>query len=422
MDDSIKFTGLPNPCGVGEYGVKENAKKLLRFLYFHQQLMLIGCGQLPARADWELKQGIGRHAYEDGMAASALRIRITELRTPAHSLGKLSDPLMELFFDELIHVRSDLEFSVLIYGFVKPELLRIYRDYIRKTQQIVDHPTVRMLRPIIWDLEEQTAWGERMIAHLKAKESLDPDQEQYIDYLKDIVQTAGGFDANGDKSFVFPDRRRSHTPYVLPAKSIRDSSMGPSVSYRTGMGIPFDNPDQEALADMMRIRQEEMGAAETIAGVIYSQKGMDWEFYTDLARHLWDEIRHTMLGQAALEAEGYNWRSRPQFVSDYNFVFPKVPAVRYAWLSLGVEEKAMKRPGKVGEYEFCRDVVKHPLMTLFQDYDWADEVVHAQLGRKWTPAMFDENLETIRGIALPLAAEKLDYQQQLKNSRDTNPK
>jgi len=40
-------------------------------------------------------------------------------------------------------------------------------------------------------------------------------------------------------------------------------------------------------------------------------------------------------------------------------------------------------PGKRQEYEFCRDKAQHPLMALYQDYDWADEVIHSHFGQEW---------------------------------------
>jgi hypothetical protein len=50
----------------------------------------------------------------------------------------------------------------------------------------------------------------------------------------------------------------------------------------------------------------------------------------------------------------------------------------------------MKYPvGKRGEWEFCRDAAKNPLLTTFQDFDWADEVLHVNLAKKqlvdWFP-------------------------------------
>ena len=32
--------------------------------------------------------------------------------------------------------------------------------------------------------------------------------------------------------------------------------------------------------------------------------------------------------------------------------------------------------------EFCRDAAAHALMTTFQDYDWADEVLHVNIAKR----------------------------------------
>jgi hypothetical protein len=401
MDTKIKFSGIDNPYETGKYSVADNAKKLLRYVYFHQKLTLIGCAHLAARADWELKHGIGRHLYEDAETATSLRKRVLELRTSKNQLGKSPDPAMELFFAELIHVNSDLEFATLIYGYIKPKLLQIYRKHVVETQQIVDQPTIRMFQQIIWDLEQQVAWGERMIIHLKAKESLSTEQERFIVYLLDIERAAGGFDGTGARALSYHEKNRSQVAYNLPANAVRDSSMGPCVNYRSVEDLVFETPEEEIIIGTMCIRQQEMVAAEMIAGVIYQQlDDMPWEFYAELARHVYDEIRHSMFGQSALEVEGYDWRSRPQYVGEYDLLLTKVPALRYALLSVGYEDWAMKRPGKVAEYERFRDVIKRPLLTQFQDYDWADEVIHASFGRKWAPLMLNEELEIVREMTV----------------------
>jgi len=400
MKSTLLYTGIKNPYELGKFGVQENAKRLLRYLYVHQELLFVQCAQLPSLRDWELKQGVSRHLYEDAEAATALRERIADLRTSAALLGKAPDPFLQLFFEELVHARTDLEFAEVVYGYLKPKLLDAYRAHARETQQIVDQPTIRMLRQMIWDLEQQVAWGAELLAHLRASAPQDEESRSFVAYLREIESLGGGVDAEGTKSKAYPDKRRSSAPYRMVENVVRDASMGPTVLQRASMGIEFDDPDRKLLVDMMRVRQEEMVACELIASVIYYQKNMPWEFYRDLARHLWDEARHCMFGQAALEQEGYDWRSRPQFAGDYDLIVPKMVEMRYAWLSIGIEDAQMKRPGKVAEYELCKDKAKHPLMTQFQDYDWADEVNHAAFGRKWTPEMFDEDLDTIREITV----------------------
>lgn len=401
MLKKTSYTGIARPYDLGEFSVDQAAKKMVRFAYFHKRLMFIAAGQMPALEDWDLKQGVGRHLYEDAEAVNELRTRALQLRLPNTLLDKTPDPFMELFFDELLHAANDLEYVCAIYEYVKPTLLQVYRDYCEKTQQIVDIPTIRHLHQIITDLEEQIAWGKNMVEEIKSRSwyqdaAVISAKDLFISNLRSIEQLGGRLSGQEPKSQTIPRRYRSMKPYVLPEKSRRNREMGDTVLYRTGMGLRTEDENLHLFVEMMRIRQEEMTAAEMLAGVIYSQKEMEWEFYYDLARHLWDEIRHSMFGQAALEKEGYDWRNRPQYTSAYDLLVPELASTRYAFLSIAIEDAGMKRPGKVGEFEFCRDTMKHPLMTQFQDYDWADEVNHARFGRKWTPQLLDENLETIR--------------------------
>ena len=80
-------------------------------------------------------------------------------------LAREPDQRLSLLLDELLHARTDEELLVGLYEIVKPALLEAEREYARTTQQIVDYPTVRLLRPIIADLEEQIAWGPARRAH-----------------------------------------------------------------------------------------------------------------------------------------------------------------------------------------------------------------------------------------------------------------
>ena len=134
---------------------------------------------------------------------------------------------------------------------------------------------------------------------------------------------------------------------------------------------------------MLGIRLSEINVAEGLAVVLCETPGMPWEFYHDLSRHLWDEVRHSMMGEAAIEATFGNARAIP--MRDYESVYcMEAPALeQYATLGLEIEGAQMKYPvGKRGEWVFCRDVAGHALMTTFQDYDWADEVLHVNIAKR----------------------------------------
>jgi hypothetical protein len=57
------------------------------------------------------------------------------------------------------------------------------------------------------------------------------------------------------------------------------------------------------------------------------------------------------------------------------------PIERHAVLYF-IEQGLMSKTGKRYEWEVGRES-GIPLMATIQDYDWADEVLHAAIGRKW---------------------------------------
>lgn len=394
------YAGILRPYDIGTYSVEMNSKLLRRYKYIHERLFRCGAGQLPARSHWHLKAALGKHLYEDAEAVGSLRARIVELRTSPLMLQKEPNVTLTLLFEELIQAQSDMELLVGVYRVIKPALLKAYTQHIANTQPLVDYPTIRLLKVLSSDLREQMEWGENMIQSLHSDgESLE-QADEFERRISEYLAAAGGITGEYGASIQVPARWRSGKTYELPKQAVRDAKrMGPPALGRTAIPNQSDDPIRLKLLDMMKSRQEEMAAVENVASVIYDQLHMPWEFYQDLARHLWDEVRHALFGQAAMEAEGIDWMALRQYVGGYDPLIDKLPAQRYALLSIGFEEKAMRRPGKIAEYEFCRDEAKHPLMERFQDYDWADEVTHAAFGRKWTPELFGEDLDYVRQVA-----------------------
>ena len=391
-DLGLHYAGISKPARLGEFGVEESAARLRRFEHVHRKLVFLEAGHLTQRALWELKAALGRHLYQDAEAVTALRGRIgDDLRQNARALERDPDQRLTLLLDELLHAGSDEELLVGLYEIVKPALLAAEQDYARTTQPIVDEPAIRLLRPIIADLEEQVAWGERAVRVVVDERRKRGEVDEFASRLRDYLRAAGGITGSEPETAPTAGRRwRSTAPFVVPTSTIRDERFPSTVLYRHG------SPDQEApddevrqrLVRKMRVRQEEMNVAELIAAVIWTKQDQPWELILDLARHEWDEMRHCLMGQAALEAEGIDWMAYPQFTGDYDLNATHLPDAQYAWLH-AIESALMSKTGKRAEYEFCRDEAKHPLLTQFQDFDWADEVKHVHVGREWAPEMYD---------------------------------
>jgi hypothetical protein len=102
-----------------------------------------------------------------------------------------------------------------------------------------------------------------------------------------------------------------------------------------------------------------------------------------MTRQLWDEARHAMMGEIGFLQAGIDWR---QFVR-INFTWSKAlnsqlkPLERHAVLYF-IEQGLMPKTGKRFEWEVGL-ASGDSFAALAQDFDWADEVLHARIGRDW---------------------------------------
>ncbi len=119
-----------------------------------------------------------------------------------------------------------------------------------------------------------------------------------------------------------------------------------------------------------------------MASIIHKTHCQPWGYYVDMSRQLWDEARHAMLGEVGFVALGVDW-SQARITHNWSLRLniECTPLERHAVLYF-IEQGLMTKTGK--RYEWEVGVASGlPLLGTIQDFDWADEVLHAQLGRQW---------------------------------------
>lgn len=378
------FMGIEHWNRVG-LSVADSAKRLHRLGFIDRQLMRIEAGHMPARPEYEVKGALGRMVWEDAHCCDQLRSRCRQLRMSVVAFDKCPDPALQRATDKTLESENTLALFTALFEVIKPAQIEAIRRYIETAQPLVDHPTIQLLRHQLIDRQAQVSWGISALAELAqaaTKEELALAARWRM-CIQGLLDAAGGVDGTQARVPFAGAKEVPSKPFALPDRSVRDSRFRHTpVKFHQ---LKFEDSVAGRFERMMYNRFFEMSPAEAVAYIHFSKEGMPWDFYYDTARHLWDEVRHSWFGEAILREKGYDITAAPLWTGWYDMtanLFEGDEA--YIHLTVAIEKAAMKYPpGKREDYEFCRDVAKEPLMTTFQDFDWADEVVHAGYGQKW---------------------------------------
>ena len=389
--------------------VETCAKRIGRFGFVSKQLMFVQAGKMSSVANWEFKAALSRQLWESALHWGLWRDRVSELRGHEHLIERYAEDKLNDFFQELLYSEGDAEFAVGLYGVILPAYRDALQSYIEDTNPLADYPTLRLVRHILLDLQEHIAFGASVLAVLAGAD--DETVTAWRRHLEGYLEAAGGVDGTRQEgpSFELP-APRSTGDFRIPLELARDHRFTTTIPKRN----PFsgDTVRDELLAKMW-VRSQEMTAAELCATVLFEWEDLPYEGYVDLARHCWDETRHTLFGQAALEGEGIPLTTLPSWVGYGGHTLSVPPAKRYSHLSIATEAGVMRHPGgKRGEWEWCKEQARHPLMTIYQDFDWADEVNHVHFGRRWIIRFFcNGDQAKARAMADETVAERRAYYQ-----------
>ena len=391
---AIPSLGIPELAGVATYddaarigfSVDENVRRLVRFHWIERRLMLMAVAHLPATPEWEVKCGLALHQWLDIGHADAFRRRITEMRNPTPRLDVAPDAALEAFLDELIRAEDTVELLAGLYAVGHPALAAAYRAHIERTNRLVDHPTVRVLKQALNDEDEMIAWGERALRALLRDPSARSRADQWIAHLRAYLEAAGGIegDAPSDPSRLPSPRAR--TPFVPDMHPRRDARFHGQYNFHFPPHQVYMMPDvpaDERNLALLCKRTLEMDVPEMMASFIIERADQPWQFYLDYSRQLWDEARHAMMGSVAFEARGVDWSQIPLNVSFGLRLNLHATALERQTMLFGIEQSLMpSETGKRSEKETA-EASGDTLSAHFHDYDWADEVLHAQIGRRW---------------------------------------
>lgn len=397
IDGYQSYRGLPTLAGLATIAeatrpglsVEAAVARLKRFHYFLVRLHQILTARITAEPIYELKVGFSHHAYLCSEHVQALRGRVGEMREPPLGLEAVPDPNLEIFFDEILAAPSTAELLVGIYEKALPALGAAIGKHIADTNPLTDAPTVRLARFARLEIADMIDFGSKSIACL-VDAPTRAAMQAWLALLDDCLAAAGGVDGTAPPSGHVVARRQSAKPYVYDPLPRRDERFQDLYNQGVNAESFLYNPEYPAQAKalmMLYKRLREVDVPEMMASIIHETRGKPWEYYRDMTRQLWDEARHAMMGEVGFVALGVDWtRARITYNWSLRLNTECTPMERHAVLYF-IEQGLMTRTGKRYEWEVGVDS-GIPLMATIQDYDWADEVLHAALGRRWYIPLF----------------------------------
>jgi hypothetical protein len=398
----VPSLGIPELAGVARYAdaarigftVDENVRRLLRYHWAERGLMTTMLAHLTSTPTWEVKCALALHQWQSALRIDGLRQRIAEMRSPVPPLDTPPDPALDGFVEELLRARGEVELVTGVYGVGLPALLRSYREHISRTNPLVDHPTRQMMRPALADVEEAIAWGSTALAALVGEDPAAAARaREWTAHLTQYLHAGGGI-SGAEASAVRADSPDAAGPLPAPRaaepfrpdfRPRRDARFAGQYNFEFPPHVVYNAPgvpaDERNLALLCK-RTLEMDVPEMMASFLVERTGEPWEFYRDYSRQLWDEARHAMMGTVAFEARGVDWSAIPLNVGFALRLNRHATPIDRQIMLFAIEQSLM--PSETGK-PFERRTAEEAgdaLSAHFHDYDWADEVLHAQIGRR----------------------------------------
>jgi len=227
------------------------------------------------------------------------------------------------------------------------ELASAYREFLAATDDLDDGPTERIVGQALADLEAERAWPTRR-----------------ADALPDVAPV---------------DARYAHHSFYWP------DTIVPGYPYGEGRALQV----RAAVSHL-----NEVWAVNTAGTILWAlAPELGWEWIRDAGRWTYDEARHMLMGKRRLEAWGLPPEKTP--LGGYIYAAWAGEDALYGLGMLGYFET--KNIGRKKERARAFHELGDTLSETDMEFDWADETLHAEYGRRWLKALLTARGEDPEG-------------------------
>ena len=387
MEESVA-KGLP---------VAESVARLKRIYWALKRLHNLFVSRITAIPIYELKMAFSLHAYYCIEHVGVFAARMREMRQPPYGLEISPDAYLDAFFDEIL-CAPNVEALVLgLYERGVPAVIQALEGFVDQANRVFDHPSYRICRLALVELRDLQEYGSRVARSLVSEEQRAA-LAGWLSRLNQMLAAAGSLDGTAAASGEAVDREFSLSPYVYDPVPKRDERFKDSYNMGVNAEAMIFDPHTDPRPKLIMLyfkRMREIDVPEMMSSILAEAGDKPWEYQRDMTRQLWDEARHAMLGEIGFFSLGIDWVKVPLNFTWSLQLNTKLTATERHAVLYTIEQGLM--PKKIGkEYEWKVAVATaDPLAAMIQDYDWADEILHARIGRSWLVPEIGSQVKTL---------------------------
>ncbi len=365
--------------------VMDSVSRLKRYHWTAKRLSLIFTSRITAMPVYELKMAFSLHAHYLAEHVECFFNRVREMRQPPYGMDKTPHPSLDILLDEVQNAPTTEALVLGLYKVIVPALTRGLRRHLEEDNKLFDHPTFRVCRMALLEFEEMEAYGQKAVTCL-ADTATRTQYAAWLQLLQDLLDTMGDLDGTQPQQERSITPVFSQTPYEYKGYPARDERFRDVFNMGVNAEAFLLDPSFEPLPKTIMLyfkRMREIDVPEMMSSIITETKEKPWLYYKDMIRQLWDEARHAMMGEIGFTSLGIDWKEIPLNITwAYLLNTRMTPRERHSILYFIEQGLMPAKTGKQYEWEVAVSTA-NKLSELIQDYDWADEVLHARIGRDW---------------------------------------
>jgi rubrerythrin len=342
----------------------------------------------------ELKYLLCQHVWESAGHARFLRERGREM-TGFGNGDEVRDSIRRIFNEAVMP--SDVGVALAgFYQVLKPALLTAYRTYLHATHHLADWPSRKLVEEFIVDEERH---AREISPYLDNAGSIA--ERDWLPHLSAALADLGGWFGSEPRvplpagfTWQHAQRAYTHPPTCNRGKYPTCSSVfseDPSETPIVRHWLVDPKTDARVIRLMVYVwLMMELDAVDYLATVFYDTPHASFDLHHDLARHLWDESRHSAFGYRQLPKHGVDLMTLEHSLDLYNILVQMPPHERYAMMTM--EFEAGSFPTKALVMDRVRELNDFEADTLLA-FDRNDEQNHVRYGHHWLPqimALFGE--------------------------------